>query len=89
MNLTLWRCESLLREFFDREISRRLITILATTAANILQRFAFDNVCNFALGYDLGQLLPSSGPDQGKFAVAFDDDARLSFERFFLIVVQL
>ncbi|MCE3216147.1 hypothetical protein HAX54_005079 [Datura stramonium] len=86
-----------LRKFIEtvvyREISGRLIPILATAAANktvvdfqdILQRFAFDNVCNFAFGYDPGQLLPPSGPpDQENFSAAFDDAVRLSFERLLI-----
>ncbi|NP_001312814.1 cytochrome P450 94A1-like [Nicotiana tabacum] len=72
----------------DTELSERLIPILATAAANktvldfqdILQRFAFDNICKIAFGYDPGYLLPSL--PEAEFAVAFEDAVRLSTERF-------
>lgn len=71
----------------DSELSERLIPILAEAAAkktvldfqDILQRFAFDNICKIAFGYDPAYLTPSL-PD-AKFAVAFDDATRLSGER--------
>nr|AAZ39645.1 cytochrome P450 monooxygenase [Petunia x hybrida] len=71
----------------DTELNERLIPILATAAANkivldfqdILQRFAFDNICKIAFGYDPGYLLPSL--PQAEFAVAFEDSVRLSSER--------
>ncbi|RVX20809.1 Cytochrome P450 94A1 [Vitis vinifera] len=76
----------------DAELSDRLIPILSTAAANnsvldfqdILQRFAFDNICKIAFGYDPDCLLPSL--PQAKFAVAFEDAARISSERFTLIL---
>lgn len=72
----------------DAELSDRLIPILSMAAANnsvldfqdILQRFAFDNICKIAFGYDPAYLLPSL--PQAKFAVAFEDAARISSERF-------
>ena len=72
----------------DAELSDRLIPILSMAAANnsvldfqdILQRFAFDNICKIAFGYDPDYLLPSL--PQAKFAVAFEDAARISSERF-------
>ncbi|KAI5680127.1 hypothetical protein M9H77_01354 [Catharanthus roseus] len=71
----------------DTELSDRLIPILADSAVNktvidfqdILQRFAFDNICAIAFGYDPAYLLPSL--PQAKFAVAFDDATRFSGER--------
>ncbi|KAJ6412223.1 hypothetical protein OIU84_005308 [Salix udensis] len=50
----------------DTEVSQRLIPILSTAAANntvldlqdILQRFAFDNICKIAFGHDPAYLLP-------------------------------
>ncbi|MCE0482528.1 hypothetical protein HAX54_041357 [Datura stramonium] len=72
----------------DTELSGRLIPILANAAAekkvvdlqDILQRFAFDNICKIAFGYDPGYLLPSL--PEAEFAVAFEDAVRLSTERF-------
>ena len=71
----------------DTELSDRLIPILSTAAADnsvldfqdILQRFAFDNICKIAFGYDPAYLLPSL--PQSKFAVAFEEAARISSER--------
>ncbi|KAI7991787.1 Cytochrome P450 94B1 [Camellia lanceoleosa] len=65
-----------------------LIPFLSSATANktvldlqdILQRFAFDNICKIAFGYDLAYLLPSL--PQEKFTVAFDTAARISEERF-------
>ncbi|KAI3829736.1 hypothetical protein L1987_03864 [Smallanthus sonchifolius] len=72
----------------DSELNERLIPILTTAAANdtvldlqdILQRFAFDNICKIAFGHDPAYLTPSL--PQAKFAVAFDDAVRISSERF-------
>ncbi|KAL8529628.1 hypothetical protein ACS0TY_006891 [Phlomoides rotata] len=72
----------------DSELSDRLIPILQNAAAektvldfqDILQRFAFDNVCKIAFGYDPAYLSPSL-PEE-KFAVAFDKAAKLSTYRF-------
>ncbi|KAL7198093.1 hypothetical protein ACSBR2_020584 [Camellia fascicularis] len=69
-------------------VDDRLIPILSSAAANktvidlqdILQRFAFDNICKIAFGHDPAYLLPSL--PQEKFAVAFDTAARISGERF-------
>lgn len=73
----------------DTEIDDRLIPILSKSAAersvldfqDILQRFAFDNICRIGFGYDPEYLLPSL--PQAKFAVAFDDAVKVSSERFF------
>ncbi|KAF9610736.1 hypothetical protein IFM89_024586 [Coptis chinensis] len=74
----------------DSELSNRLIPILSDAAANnsvldlqdILQRFAFDNICKIAFGFDhLSPSLP-----QAAFAVAFEDALRISCERFSYIV---
>lgn len=74
----------------DTELTERLIPILRNAAAenavidlqDILQRFAFDNICKIAFGYDPGYLLPTL-PD-AEFAVAFEDAVRLSSQRFIL-----
>lgn len=72
----------------DSELSDRLVPILKNAAANnivldlqdILQRFAFDNICKIAFGYDPAYLLPSL--PKAKFAVVFDKALRLISERF-------
>lgn len=72
----------------DTELSDRLIPILSNAAKNqtvldlqdILQRFAFDNICKIAFGYDPEYLTPSL--PQSKFAVAFDDAVKVSAMRF-------
>ncbi|CAL5357408.1 unnamed protein product [Camellia sinensis] len=72
----------------DIELSDRLIPILSAAAANktvldlqdILQRFAFDNICKIAFGHDPAYLLPSL--PQEKFAVAFETAVRISSKRF-------
>ncbi|KAH0652241.1 hypothetical protein KY290_030681 [Solanum tuberosum] len=69
-------------------VSERLVPILANAAAekkvvdiqDILQRFAFDNICKIAFGYDPEYLLPNL--PEAEFAVAFEDCVRLSSERF-------
>ncbi|XP_027095426.1 cytochrome P450 94A1-like [Coffea arabica] len=73
----------------DTELSERLVPILAAAADNktvldfqdILQRFAFDNICKIAFGYDPAYLLPSL--PVAAFAVAFDDAMRISSQRFY------
>ncbi|KAK4366054.1 hypothetical protein RND71_013934 [Anisodus tanguticus] len=72
----------------DAELNERLIPVLAKAAdekkildfQDILQRFAFDNICKIAFGYDPAYLLPSL--PQAEFAVAFEEAVRLSSERF-------
>ncbi|KAE7997751.1 hypothetical protein FH972_002355 [Carpinus fangiana] len=72
----------------DTEISDRLIPILCSAAAtgtvldfqDILQRFAFDNICKIAFGFDPAYLLPSL--PQTKFAQAFEESAIISSDRF-------
>ncbi|KAI3463956.1 hypothetical protein Pfo_020619 [Paulownia fortunei] len=72
----------------DSELSDRLIPILKSAAANktvldfqdILQRFAFDNICKIAFGYDPGYLSPSL--PQEEFALAFEKAVKLSCDRF-------
>ncbi|XP_011028759.1 PREDICTED: cytochrome P450 94A1-like [Populus euphratica] len=72
----------------DAELSQRLIPILSTFAANntvldlqdILQRFAFDNICNIAFGYDPAYLLPDL--PEAEFAKTFDDAVNISSRRF-------
>ncbi|XP_055813175.1 cytochrome P450 94A2-like [Solanum dulcamara] len=72
----------------DAELNERLIPLLADAAVekkvldfqDVLQRFAFDNICKIAFGYDPAYLLPSL--PQAKFAVAFEEAVKLSSERF-------
>ena len=72
----------------DTELSDRLIPILSSAAKqgtvldfqDILQRFAFDNICKISFGFDPAYLLPSL--PQAKFALAFEDGVRISSERF-------
>jgi cytochrome P450 len=72
----------------DTELSDRLIPILSSAAAtgividfqDILQRFAFDNICKIAFGFDPAYLLPSL--PETKFAQAFEESVKISSERF-------
>ncbi|KAH7856228.1 hypothetical protein Vadar_034125 [Vaccinium darrowii] len=72
----------------DTELNDRLIPILAAAAADktvldfqdILQRFAFDNVCAIAFGYDPASLVPSL--PQVKFMKCFEDAVQISSQRF-------
>ncbi|PRQ25938.1 putative cytochrome P450 [Rosa chinensis] len=72
----------------DIELYDRLVPILSKSSSertildfqDILQRFAFDNICRIGFGYDPEYLLPSL--PQAKFAVAFDDAVEISSERF-------
>ncbi|KAK1399134.1 Cytochrome P450-dependent fatty acid hydroxylase [Heracleum sosnowskyi] len=72
----------------DTELSNRLVPILDKAAKkkeildfqDILQRFAFDNICDIAFGYDPEYLLPSL--PEAKFAVAFEDATTLISKRF-------
>ncbi|KAI3741923.1 hypothetical protein L1987_59602 [Smallanthus sonchifolius] len=72
----------------DAELNDRLLPILAASAAttttvldfqDILQRFAFDNICKIAFGYDPACLMPSM-PD-AIFATAFDEAVMISTGR--------
>ncbi|KAK8650735.1 hypothetical protein V6N13_140362 [Hibiscus sabdariffa] len=72
----------------DSELHGRLIPFLSDAVSDrtvvdlqdVLQRFAFDNVCKIAFGYDPACLLPSLPPTQ--FADAFEEATRLSADRF-------
>ncbi|KAL7115111.1 hypothetical protein ACP275_04G164100 [Erythranthe tilingii] len=77
----------------DSEISGRLIPVMKLAAGDkthqldfqdILQRFAFDNICRIAFGYDPAYLSPSSSPppEEEKFAAAFQEAIELSRQRF-------
>lgn len=61
---------------FDTEIFNRLIPILSDNKErvldfqDILQRFAFNNICEIAFGFDPECLTPSL--PQAEFAEAFD-----------------
>ncbi|KAG2719070.1 hypothetical protein I3843_03G241900 [Carya illinoinensis] len=76
----------------DTELSDRLIPILSSAAAktgtvldfqDILQRFAFDNICKIAFGFDPAYLLPSL--PKAKFAEAFEEGVKISTERFLAV----
>ncbi|KAL3603529.1 hypothetical protein D5086_004388 [Populus alba] len=47
---------------------------------DILQRFAFDNICQIAFGYDPAYLLPDL--PEAEFAKTFDDAVNISSQRF-------
>ncbi|CAL1383185.1 unnamed protein product [Linum trigynum] len=74
----------------DTELSARLIPTLSAAAANtaaatldlqdILQRFAFDNICKIAFGYDPGYLAPTL--PEARFATAFENAVRIISGRF-------
>ncbi|KAL0357503.1 UNVERIFIED_CONTAM: cytochrome [Sesamum calycinum] len=72
----------------DSELSDRLVPVLENAAAHetvldfqdILQRFAFDNICKIAFGYDPGYL--SESLPEEKLAVAFEKAVKLSGDRF-------
>ncbi|KAB5568291.1 hypothetical protein DKX38_002084 [Salix brachista] len=72
----------------DTELSQRLIPILSAAAANnavldlqdVLQRFAFDNICQISFGYDPAYLLP--GLPEAEFAKTFDEATEISSGRF-------
>ncbi|KAI3853232.1 hypothetical protein MKX03_030702 [Papaver bracteatum] len=80
-----------LRKFVEEvvttEVSDRLIPILNSTAEmnsvldlqDILQRFAFDNICKIAFGFDPEYLSPSL--QEAEFATAFEEATKLSGER--------
>ncbi|KAG7989504.1 hypothetical protein I3843_03G242200 [Carya illinoinensis] len=77
----------------DTELSDRLIPILSSAAAktgtvldfqDILQRFAFDNICKIAFGFDPAYLLPSL--PKAKFAEAFEESVKISTERFISLI---
>ncbi|KAI3969101.1 hypothetical protein MKW92_005264 [Papaver armeniacum] len=47
---------------------------------DILQRFAFDNICKISFGFDPAYLSPSL--DRSEFAIAFEDATQISSKRF-------
>ena len=71
----------------DEELDSRLIPILENSSSgsvvldlqDLLQRFAFDNICKIAFGYDPEYLSPSL--PKSKFAQAFEDATMLSGKR--------
>ncbi|KAJ1403743.1 Cytochrome P450 [Sesbania bispinosa] len=73
----------------DAELSDRLIPILTSASAtqdqvldfqDILQRFAFDNICKIAFGFD--PEYPTASVERSKFAQAFEDATEISSKRF-------
>ncbi|KAM7253751.1 hypothetical protein ACFE04_031433 [Oxalis oulophora] len=79
-------------EVVDTEVNDRLTPLLVDAAANnkvidlqdVLQRFAFDNICKIAFGYDPEYLIPSL--PQAEFAVAFDEATVKASERFRTVI---
>ncbi|MCL7052268.1 hypothetical protein MKW94_020809 [Papaver nudicaule] len=81
-----------LRKFIEdvvkTEVSDRLLPMLSTTAEqnsvldlqDILQRFAFDNICKISFGYDPAYLSPSL--HKTEFASAFEEATEISGRRF-------
>ncbi|MCL7027100.1 hypothetical protein MKW94_007024 [Papaver nudicaule] len=81
-----------LRKFIEdvvkTEIFDRLVPVLSMTAEesseidlqDILQRFAFDNICKISFGYD-PSYLSLSLEKSTEFAIAFEDATRISSER--------
>uniref|UniRef100_A0A0D6QRG8 Cytochrome P450 n=1 Tax=Araucaria cunninghamii TaxID=56994 RepID=A0A0D6QRG8_ARACU len=75
-------------ETVQSEILHRLMPLLSNACSegvsinlqDVLQRFAFDNICSVAFGFDPGYL-DTSMPEI-PFARAFDDATELSFRRF-------
>ncbi|KAK6937834.1 Cytochrome P450 [Dillenia turbinata] len=80
--------KSFVEKVVDEELYEKLIPILSEAAANktvldlqdILQRFAFDNICKVAFGYDPKYLLPSS-PEQS-FTSDFEEATTTISGRF-------
>ncbi|KAI6674833.1 hypothetical protein NL676_002739 [Syzygium grande] len=74
----------------DAELNERLLPLLAFAAKSravidmqdVLQRFAFDNICKIAFGYDAEYLSPSLPQPRANFAEAFEDAVKISIERF-------
>ncbi|ESW34506.1 hypothetical protein PHAVU_001G158100 [Phaseolus vulgaris] len=72
----------------DAELSDRLLPIMASAAQqdqtldfqDILQRFAFDNICKIAFGFDADYLRPSV--ERSKFALAYEEAAEIITKRF-------
>ncbi|XP_068662804.1 cytochrome P450 CYP94D108-like [Aristolochia californica] len=71
------------------EVAERLVPLLERAAGNqkildlqdILERFAFDNVCKLAFNEDPG-CLAGDGASRSGFVHAFDDAANISAARF-------
>ncbi|KAI6674836.1 hypothetical protein NL676_002742 [Syzygium grande] len=69
----------------DAELNERLVPLLASAAKrrsvidmqDILQRFAFDNICKIAFGFVAKYLSPSLPQPRAKFAEAFEDAVNL------------
>ncbi|XP_057517729.1 cytochrome P450 94A2-like [Amaranthus tricolor] len=76
------------QDVVEFELENRLIPILFKAAKNgtvldlqdILKRFAFDNICKIAFGYDPQYLSPSL--PEAMFAVAFEDAVMISSRRY-------
>ncbi|XP_042486134.1 cytochrome P450 94A1-like [Macadamia integrifolia] len=74
----------------EAELSDRLLPLFSTSTTqksvldlqDILQRFAFDNICKIAFGFDPGYLSPSFPQPETEFAVAFEEATQLSIKRF-------
>nr|TKS17932.1 cytochrome P450 CYP94A1 family protein [Populus alba] len=57
-----------------------IVILIVLDLQDILQRFAFDNICNIAFGFDPAYLLPDL--PEAEFAKTFDDAANISSQRF-------
>ncbi|KAK7378435.1 hypothetical protein VNO80_03876 [Phaseolus coccineus] len=72
----------------DAELSDHLLPIMASAAQedrtldfqDILQRFAFDNICKIAFGFDAEYLTPSV--ERSKFAMAYEEATEIITKRF-------
>ncbi|WVZ07075.1 hypothetical protein V8G54_020421 [Vigna mungo] len=72
----------------DAELTHHLMPIMASAAQqdqtldfqDILQRFAFDNICKIAFGFDANYLTPSV--ERSKFAVAYEEATEIIINRF-------
>ncbi|XVF32436.1 hypothetical protein REPUB_Repub17cG0082800 [Reevesia pubescens] len=67
--------DRLIPMFFDAAVDKTVLDL-----QEILQRFAFDNICKIAFGFDPACLLPSL--PQAEFAEAFEDATSIISERF-------
>ncbi|XP_047159491.1 cytochrome P450 94A1-like [Vigna umbellata] len=71
----------------DAELSHHLIPIIAAAAQqdqtldfqDILQRFAFDNICKIAFGFEANYLTPAV--ERSKFAVAYEEASEIISKR--------
>ena len=70
-------------------LSEATIQKTVSDLQHILQRFAFDNICKIAFGFDPACLSPSFPRPELEFAVEFEEATRISNERFNAVMPQL